>query len=635
MLAKEYELGMILKKDISKYSKPPKGWIMSEKFDGYRALFRYEEVDGVLVGKFYSRNGKSFNSPEWFLYSMPPPELLGDKILDGELWAGRDNFQLMGIVRKKVPVPEEWLNIQYQVYDITNSEGGFVERLKELKRIVDFTGKSWSIRLKNEEFYIPEGTEIPPPLVYATQKRITSESMMKKFYKDIIDNGGEGIMIKHPLSSYENGRSNYMLKYKPAFDREAEIIDYKMGDPESKYKGMLGSFICRPLNNHDTYMSVDEDDNHIFTLSGMDDKIRKNYKRTHPVGTIITFECSGFTDKGVPRFGRYLRIRDDVIVKKHNSISDREKLDQVLEIFTYLEKYYKGNYDTFRAKTYMGLNKVLKTLESDSDLEPVNLKKIKGIGQGTIDRIKEIVDTGTLQEYEKLKDKKSPLEGFLKIHGVGKQHAKKLVTEGFKTIDDLRKCKNIQDYLNDTQIKGLQYYDDMQVRIPYEEIEKHEVYLKNVLNKIDPKADLTIAGSYRRKRPDSGDIDLLLKASNKRIYDKFIDTLVQEGYLTCQLARGNKKYMGMGKIGISPCHRRIDIMYTKPEEYPFAILYFTGSGDFNVRMREDALKQGYTMNEYSIKHTDNKEKVDKVFLEEREIFDFLGYEYLEPENRIQ
>ena len=43
---------------------------------------------------------------------------------------------------------------------------------------------------------------------------------MKSFYKDIIDNGGEGIMIKHPLSSYENGRSNYMLKYKPAFDRE-------------------------------------------------------------------------------------------------------------------------------------------------------------------------------------------------------------------------------------------------------------------------------------------------------------------------------------------------------------------------------------------------------------------------------
>lgn len=635
MLAKEYELGFKIKKDTSKYSNPPKGWIMSEKFDGYRALFRYEMVDGVLVGKFYSRNGKSFNAPQWFLDSMPPPELLGDKILDGELWAGRDNFQLMGIVRKKIPVPEEWLNIQYQVYDITNTEGSFVDRLKTLKRIVDFTGKSWSIRLKNEEFYIPEGSEIPSPLVFANQKRITSESMMKSFYQDIIDNGGEGIMIKHPLSNYENGRSNYMLKYKPAFDREAVIIDYKMGDPNSKYKGMLGSFICRPLKNHDTYMSVDEDDNHVFTLSGMDDKIRKNYLKSHPKGTIITFECSGFTDKGVPRFGRYLRIRDDVVVKSHNSTNDREQLDRVLEIFTHLEKYYKSNYDTFRAKTYMSLNKVLKTLISDSDLEPLHLKGLKGIGQGTIDRIKEIIDTGTLQEYEKIKDVKSPLEEFLKIHGVGKQHAKKLVGEGFKTIDDLRKCENIKDHLNDTQLKGLQYFDDMQVRIPYEEIQKHEIYLKDMLYKIDPKAELTIAGSYRRKSLDSGDIDLLLKASNKRIYDKFIDTLVQEDYLTCQLARGSKKYMGMGKIDISPCHRRIDIMYTKPEEYPFAILYFTGSGDFNVRMREDALKQGYTMNEYSIKHTDTKRKVDKVFNLEKEIFDFLGYQYLDPEDRIQ
>ena len=49
--------------------------------------------------------------------------------------------------------------------------------------------------------------------------------------------------------------------------------------------------------------------------------------------------------------------------------------------------------------------------------------------------------------------------------------------------------------------------------------------------------------------------------------------------------------MGLGKINISPCFRRIDIMYTKPEEYPFAILYFTGSGDFNVKMREYALEK--------------------------------------------
>ena len=128
---------------------------------------------------------------------------------------------------------------------------------------------------------------------------------------------------------------------------------------------------------------------------------------------------------------------------------------------------------------------------------------------------------------------------------------------------------------------------------------------------------------------------MYMQASSKKTYDIFIDSLKKSSYLVEDLARGSKKYMGLGKGIDSPYLRRIDIMYTKPEEYPFAILYFTGSGDFNVRMREDALKQGYTMNEYSMKHTETKEVIEKRFMNEREIFDFLGYDYLEPEMRIQ
>ena len=208
-------------------------------------------------------------------------------------------------------------------------------------------------------------------------------------------------------------------------------------------------------------MSIDTNEDHIFTLSGMDDEVRGSFKETHPEGTIITFECSGFTDRGVPRFARYQRVRDDVILKDHvENIDSREKLDKVQEIMGKLEKHYKANYDTFRLKTYMQVNKALKDLNTDKDLDPKNLKSVKGIGQGTIDRIKEIIDTGTLQEYEKIKDKKSPLEEFLKIHGVGKQHAKKLVSSGFKTIDDLRNCLSIKDHLNDTQLKGLKWFSE-------------------------------------------------------------------------------------------------------------------------------------------------------------------------------
>ena len=50
-------------------------------------------------------------------------------------------------------------------------------------------------------------------------------------------------------------------------------------------------------------------------LSGMDDNVRESYKETHPIGTIITYEYSGFTKSGKPRFARYLRIRDDIVIK--------------------------------------------------------------------------------------------------------------------------------------------------------------------------------------------------------------------------------------------------------------------------------------------------------------------------------
>ena len=82
MLAKEYQIGMNIKNNQSKYSNPPKGWLLSEKFDGYRALFRYELINDKITGIFYSRNGKSFYAPDWFLESMPPYDILGDKIID-------------------------------------------------------------------------------------------------------------------------------------------------------------------------------------------------------------------------------------------------------------------------------------------------------------------------------------------------------------------------------------------------------------------------------------------------------------------------------------------------------------------------------------------------------------------------
>ena len=74
-------------------------------------------------------------------------------------------------------------------------------------------------------------------------------------------------------------------------------------------------------------------------------------------------------------------------------------------------------------------------------------------------------------------------------------------------------------------------------------------------------------------------------------------------------------------------------MYTKPEEYPFAVLYFTGSMEFNVKMRNELLERGYTLNEYGVKFVDKGKKFTDKFKKEVDIFDYFGYDYVEPENR--
>ena len=123
MLAKDYTKGMKSPKSLSNYA-PPIGWLCSEKFDGYRARW----IPDKRI--FLSRNQKVFNAPEWFKDDMRNVDL------DGELFSGRENFQYMGTVRKKIPIDEEWKMIKYVVYDLPEEDDIFENRVDILKQVV-------------------------------------------------------------------------------------------------------------------------------------------------------------------------------------------------------------------------------------------------------------------------------------------------------------------------------------------------------------------------------------------------------------------------------------------------------------------------------------------------------------------
>jgi DNA polymerase/3'-5' exonuclease PolX len=295
--------------------------------------------------------------------------------------------------------------------------------------------------------------------------------------------------------------------------------------------------------------------------------------------------------------------------------------------------------ETFRARAYQKAQESIMLFPNDIN-NLSQLTNYPNIGSSIIEKLNEYVQTGTIDILEK--DKNNPINIFCEIYGVGPKKAQELVDSGIQSIDELRIRKN--EFLNDIQKIGLKYYEQIMQRIPRTEIQDFENLFTHVFETVnkDGNAFFEIVGSYRRGAETSGDIDVIIsdKLGSGTIYKKFIDKLVQSKIIVEVLSRGPCKTLVIAKLPDSQMGnriaRRIDFLYTPPDEYAFALLYFTGSKIFNTVMRQHALIKGFTFNEhdmYTIQNKKKGEKVNRSFNTEKDIFDFLGLEYKTPLER--
>ena len=286
--------------------------------------------------------------------------------------------------------------------------------------------------------------------------------------------------------------------------------------------------------------------------------------------------------------------------------------------------------EPFRARAYQKAQETIMAYPGDIS-SPNDLKGKPCIGDTIMEKLHEYVNTGTLQVLER--EKNNPVNVLSEVYGIGPKKATDLVDKGVTSISQLRENQHM---LNDIQKVGLQYYEDILKRIPRSEIEEFKTVFDNAFPK-GTDGKIEIVGSYRRGAQTSGDIDVIITSSSNDVFKRFIDNLIQSNIILHILSRGPTKSLVVAKIPSSNTARRVDFLYTTPDEFPFAILYFTGSKIFNTVMRHTALENGYTMNEHGMYKMEPKkkgDKIDHIFNQEQDIFAFLNLEYKTPVERI-
>ena len=313
--------------------------------------------------------------------------------------------------------------------------------------------------------------------------------------------------------------------------------------------------------------------------------------------------------------------------------------------------------NTFRLKQIKNILLIIKKYSEEINLN--NLKefsKLDGIGIGTINRIKEILKNGFLEElkdfnFNEINNDNKIFEELESIIGIGKTNAKKLINKGITSIEDLKnKILNNKIKVNNKILLGLKYEGVFKNNIPRKEIDNIYEELKIIINNINNKYNLNdnnkyifeLCGSYRREKDTSNDIDILISKFNsnsinnnnnlKIIIDELKSLNNNKLLLVDDITDKNikTKYMGFCKYKNNPV-RRIDIRFVPYNSYYTALLYFTGSKDLNTKMRIKAHELGYKLSEYNLIIIDNNKKIK--INSEYDIFKKLKMEYLQPNLR--
>ena len=316
------------------------------------------------------------------------------------------------------------------------------------------------------------------------------------------------------------------------------------------------------------------------------------------------------------------------------SFSNKE-ISEMLSEYTDLMEIVGEN--KYRVRAYDNASRILsdRTIELKKLVKEDNLEEIKGIGEGIAQTIKDIYEKGFCEPLEELRKQLPPgFEELLNIPGLGPKTAGRFLEElEIENLEDLKQA------LQDKKIRELKGFGAKTEENLLEALKEYKEYTSyinldkalNVSNKIIEQLkeqsseilDIDTAGSTRRKKIKIGDLDILISVKDKKSHT-ISDSIKELKIIKDIILEGDTKISARTNDGL-----QVDFRIVNQDEYPAALLYFTGAKYHNVRLRQLAKERDLKLNEYGVFEGEKRLEVSS----ESDIYKLFDLKYIESELR--
>ncbi len=294
----------------------------------------------------------------------------------------------------------------------------------------------------------------------------------------------------------------------------------------------------------------------------------------------------------------------------------------------------EGDPQSFRVRAYESAAQAVAGQGVDpGTLTAAQLQKIEGIGKSTAEKIRELVDTGTVQKLQALRQKHpAGVVALLRIQGLGPKAVQRLRAElGVQSIDDLRRA--LADHKL-RELKGFGQKSEEKLSHALARLAAQGAIDRTPISVALPLATRVVArmlevpgvihasycGSLRRFAETVGDVDIVVAAASS---EPVMEAFVSMKSVDRVLARGDAKTSVVTHRGT-----QIDLRVVAADQLGAALLYFTGSKGHNIKLRQRALARGLTLNEYGLFETDGGKRIASET--EAQIYEALGLPWISP-----